>query len=156
MRIVLLVGLPGSGKSTWLKRNDGGGISSDAVRRLLADDETDQSIHVQVFQTVRYLLAQRLAIGRAVTYIDATNLTPEERRPYIEIARAHGCEIEAVWFDVPLAVCQERNLKRDRVVPAEALVKMAAKLVPPTAAEGFTKVTVLSLNTELDAGACAM
>jgi predicted kinase len=156
MRIVVLVGLPGCGKSTWLKRNGGKGISSDAVRRLLADDETDQSIHPQVFQTVRYLLEQRLAIGRPVTYIDATNLTPEERRPYIEIARAHGCEIEAVWFDVPLAVCLERNARRARVVPAEALVKMAAKLVPPAEAEGFDKVSILSLNVLLDAEPRAM
>jgi predicted kinase len=142
MRIVVLAGLPGSGKSTWLTRTGGGGLSSDSVRKLLADDETDQTIHVQVFQTIRYLLEQRLAIGRPVTYIDATNLTPEERRPYIDIARARGCEIEAVFFDVPLDVCLERNARRHRVVPAEALAKMAAKLVPPSVQEGFDKVTV--------------
>ena len=144
MRIVVLAGLPGSGKSSWLERTAGGGISSDAVRKLLADDETDQSIHAQVFQTVRYLLEQRIAIGRPVTYIDATNLTPEERRPYVDIARSRGCEIEAVFFDVPLAVCLERNARRPRVVPPEALEKMAAKLVPPAVSEGFSRVTVLS------------
>src|SRR6516165_12831672 len=101
MRIVVLVGLPGSGKSTYLERIGTAGLSSDAVRKLLADDETDQTIHVRVFQTVRYLLVQRLAIGRPVTYIDATNLTPEERRPYIGIGRSYGCEIEAVFFDTP-------------------------------------------------------
>src|SRR5580765_6667857 len=107
MRIVVLVGLPGSGKSTYLQRAGGGGLSSDAIRKLLADDETDQTIHAQVFQTLRYLLEQRIAIGRAVTFIDATNLTPEERRPYIEIARKYGCEIKAVFFNVPLDVCRE-------------------------------------------------
>ena len=143
MRIVVLVGLPGSGKSTYLERIGTAGLSSDAVRKLLADDETDQTIHVRVFQTVRYLLQQRLEIGRPVTYIDATNLTPEERAPYIEIGRAHGCEVEAVFFDVPLSVCLERNARRHRVVPAEAMTKMAAKLVPPAVEEGFTRVTVV-------------
>jgi predicted kinase len=147
MRIVVLCGLPGSGKSTWLgcklKESGGGALSSDAVRRLLADDETDQTIHVQVFQTIRYLLEQRLAIGRPLTYIDATNLTPEERRPYIDIARAHGCEIEAVFFDVPLDVCLERNARRHRVVPADALANMAARLVPPSLAEGFSDMTII-------------
>jgi len=144
MRIVVLVGLPGSGKSTYLAQRGEEGLSSDAIRRLLADDATDQTIHDRVFQTLRYLLRQRLSIGRPVTYIDATNLTPEERRPYIGIGQSYGCEVEAVFFDVPLEVCRDRNARRNRVVPEDALAKMALKLVPPSAVEGFQRVIVVS------------
>ena len=111
---------------------------------MLADDETDQTVHERVFQTLRYLLRQRLAIRRAVTYIDATNLTPEERAPYIGIGKSYGCEMEAVFFDAPLEVCRERNSRRARVVPEEALEKMAQKLVPPSLAEGFARIAVIT------------
>ena len=113
------------------------------MRQLLADDATDQTIHARVFNCMRYLLRQRLAIGRPVTYVDATHLTPEERKPYIEIARWYGCDVEALFFDVPLEVCMERNRGRARVVPEEAMRVMAAKLVPPSVDEGFSRVTVV-------------
>jgi predicted kinase len=144
LRIVVLVGLPGSGKSTYVEQLGAGALSSDTIRKLLADDETIQTIHDRVFQTLRYLLRHRLALRRPVTYIDATNLTPQERRPYIGIGKAFGCTVEAVYFDVPLTVCRERNRARRRVVPDEALESMAAKLVPPSKEEGFDVVRTIT------------
>jgi predicted kinase len=139
-RIVLLVGLPGSGKSTYVAGKPV--LSSDAIRLLLADSETDQSIHARVFATLRYLLVQRLEIHRPLTYIDATHLTRAERKPYIEIAQQHSAQIEAVYFNVPLEVCIERNKTRTRQVPEDVLTKMSAKLQPPTHEEGFARIEI--------------
>jgi predicted kinase len=138
-KVILTVGLPGSGKSTHLENP----ISSDAIRLQLADDETDQTIHARVFATMRYLLRQRIALNRPVTYIDATNLTRRDRRPFIALARKYGCEIEALFFDIPLAVCKARNASRPRMVPDRVLDQMAAKLVPPSLEEGFSRIEVV-------------
>jgi predicted kinase len=142
LRIVLAVGLPGSGKSTYFERLGAHPISSDAIRLQLADDESDQTIHGPVFATMRHLLQQRIELQRPVTYVDATNLTRRDRRPFIKLARQYGCEIEALYFDVPLDICKARNALRARVVPAHVLDLMAAKLVPPSVEEGFTRVEV--------------
>ena len=134
------MGLPGSGKSTWAAQQGFPILSSDAIRLILAGDAANQSIHKQVFATLRYLLKQRLALARPVTCIDATHLTPWERRPYL---RLPGCRVEAVYFDTPLAVCQARNQARQRVVPAGVIERMAAKMVKPGKAEGFWRVRVI-------------
>jgi predicted kinase len=140
VKIVITVGLPGSGKSTYLARLGVNALSSDEIRRLIADNPEDQTIHRQVFATIRYLLRLRIAIGRAVTYVDATHLTRWERRPYVLLARNFNCKLEALFFDVPVEVCIQRNRRRGHVVPEEAIRKMSGRLQPPTREEGFTKV----------------
>ena len=141
--IVLLIGLPGSGKSTYCRRRHIQPLSTDTLRLWLLDDETDQSQQARIFGLLRMLLRLRLQLGRARTYIDATNLTRQERRPYKLLAKEYGYELCAVFFDVPLEVCLRRNRKRRRVVPEDVMEKMARKLQPPSAEEGFTEITVV-------------
>ena len=140
MKLVITVGLPGSGKSTFLAQLGVNALSSDELRRLLIDNPEDQTINARVFAAIRYLVEQRLQVGRPVTYVDATHLTRWERVPYLELARRYNCELEALFFDVPVEVCIERNKQRNRVVPAEAILKMAGSLEPPSIGEGFTKI----------------
>ena len=141
---MVLVGLPASGKSSWAKQHGVAVISSDEMRFLLADDPTDQSIHVEVFAVVRDLLRRRLELKRPLTFIDATNSTPRERRPYIKLAQMYGASVEAVYFNTPVEVCKARNAGRDRVVPDWAIDLVAERLVAPSVEEGFDAVSVLS------------
>jgi predicted kinase len=141
VRLIITVGLPGSGKSTYLARLGVNAISSDEVRWLIADDPHDQSMNARIFSVVRYLIRQRVAVGRPVTYVDATHLTPWERKPYVKLAQRYGCTLEALFFDVPFEICIARNQARDRVVPEAAIRKMAQQMIPPSVDEGFAEIT---------------
>ena len=138
----MLAGLPGSGKSTWVE-GKAGVLSSDAIRFLLSDDPEDQTIHRRVFGLMREILRHRLELARPVTYIDATNLTEAERRPYIKLSEMCGADIEVVFFDVSPEECKRRNSKRPRMVPDGVIDQMAARLSQPNMKEGFVRVTVL-------------
>ncbi len=144
--VVLAIGLPGSGKTTWYKRRGVTPLSSDMLRSILFDDITEQRYQGLVFSTLRSLLRARLIARMPWNYVDATNLSPHERRQWIKMAKSFGYEVQAVFFDVPLAVCMERNSKRERVVTDEVMQKMAERLRPPTFKEGFEKITVVRVK----------
>ena len=144
--VVLTIGLPGSGKTTWFKRRGVTPLSSDLLRTLLFDDITEQRWSGLVFSTLRSLLRARLIAKMPWNYVDATNLSPHERRQWIKMAKSFGYDVQAVFFDVPLEVCLERNRRRDRVVSEDVMKKMADRLRPPDFKEGFSKITVVRVK----------
>jgi len=144
--VVLAIGLPGSGKSSWFKRHNLAPLSSDMMRTLLFDDVREQRFQDLVFSNLRSMLKARLIAKRPMNYVDATNLTPQERQHWIKLAKDYNYEVHAVFFDVPLEVCIERHQRRDRVVPEDIMRRMAAKLKPPTFDEGFAKITVVRVK----------
>ena len=144
--VVLAIGLPGSGKTTWFKRRGVTPLSSDLLRSILFDDITEQRYQGLVFSTLRSLLRARLIAKMPWNYVDATNLSPHERRQWIKMARSFGYEVQALFFDVPLEVCLERNRRRERSVQEDVMRRMAEKLRPPSFKEGFSKIVVVRVK----------
>jgi predicted kinase len=144
--VVLAIGLPGSGKSSWFKRHNVVPLSSDMVRSLLFDDVREQRFQDLVFSNLRSMLKARLIAKRPMNYVDATNLTPQERQHWIKLAKDYQYEVHAVFFDVPLEVCLERHQRGDRMVPEDVMRRMAAKLKPPAFEEGIAKITVVRVK----------
>jgi predicted kinase len=151
--VVLAIGLPGSGKSSWFKRHDIHPLSSDLLRELLFDDAQEQRFQDLVFSNLRSMLKARLIARRPMNYVDATNLTPHDRSSWIKLAKDYGYDVQGLFFDVPLEVCMERHQRRGHAVPEDIMRKMAAKLKAPTFEEGFSKITVVRVKQkEAEAG----
>ncbi|MEZ5363824.1 MAG: AAA family ATPase [Bryobacterales bacterium] len=140
-RLILAIGLPGAGKSTWFADHGVQPLSSDGMRVLLSDDRGNQTIHMEVFEALRYLVVKRLQLGISATYVDATNLTRMHRGPFLTLAAKYGARAEALWFATPLEVCLRHNAKRERRVPEEVMRAMDAQFEPPSREEGFAHQT---------------
>jgi predicted kinase len=63
------------------------------------------------------------------------------------MSKSFGFEVHAVFFDVPLEVCLQRNSQRERSVSEDVMRKMAEKLRPPVFEEGFEKITVVRVKS---------
>jgi len=148
MCLVVLVGVSGSGKSTFARTHFRSTqvLSSDVCRGLVADDENDQAATPDAFDVLRYIAGKRLAAGR-LTVIDATNVQPRARAGLVELAREHDVLPVAIVLDVPEKVCVARNAERpDRDFGAGVVRRQHTELrrsVGRLAREGFRRVHVL-------------
>lgn len=157
-RLILLIGLPGSGKSTFAnylvnecpKRRL---ISTDAIRALLFGEEAIQGPWGVVFREVGRQFretVQQIQQGDVSEAIyDATNVVRKQRRQAIALARASGfTHITGIWLNVPLWLCLKRNQVRDRQVPEEVIFRMSRRLygAPPAEPEGLDQVIEITLS----------
>ena len=153
--LVVLCGASGSGKSTFARRHfaETEIVSSDRCRALVGDDDTDQSVTAAAFELLHTIVDKRLELGR-LTVVDATNVKPEDRASLVELARRWDVLTTAIVFDLPLALCIERNGDRqDRQTPEHAIKRQHSTLrrtAKRLRKERFTRAYTLGLASELD------
>ncbi|NRQ30962.1 polynucleotide kinase-phosphatase [Nonomuraea sp. NN258] len=113
LSLVVLVGVSGSGKSTFAARHfkPTQVISSDYCRGLVADDVNDQSATPAAFELLHHIVGVRLARG-LFTVVDATNVQYAARKSLIDLARKHDVLADAIVLDAPEEVAIERNNAR--------------------------------------------
>ncbi|MET0325372.1 MAG: polynucleotide kinase-phosphatase [Ilumatobacteraceae bacterium] len=146
--VVALVGVSGSGKSTFAARHflPTEVISSDACRQLVSDDANDQTATEAAFAVLHTIAAKRLEAGR-IAVIDATSVRPDDRRPIVQLAKANHVFAYAIVLDVAPDVCRERNaLRTDRDFGAHVIRNQRSALqrsLKNLRREGFRRVYVL-------------
>jgi protein phosphatase len=156
LSFVILIGPSGSGKSTFARKHflPSEVLSSDACRKMVSNDENDQTVTNEAFAVLHFIARKRLALGR-LTVVDATNVQPEARKPLIELGREHHCLPVAIVFNLPEKVCEERNRGReDRDFGPHVIRQQKSQLrrsIRGIKREGFAHVFIFETPEEVEA-----
>jgi len=136
LEMIIFTGLQGSGKSTYYREHfaDTHALVSKDLLRNNSRPERRQ----------RQLIEEHFRHGRSVV-VDNTNASPDDRAPLIELARNHGARVIAIYFDVPVKTCLERNDAREgkACVPHVGIFATLKRMKRPELAEGFDEVRVV-------------
>src|SRR5712691_11669033 len=155
LSLVVLIGASGSGKSSFARKHFRPTeiLSSDYCRGLVSDDENSQAATKDAFEVLHFIAAKRLAAGKLVV-VDATNVQPESRKPFVEIAREFHCLPVAIVLDLPERVAHDRNKTRsDRDFGPHVIRQQAQQLhrsLRGLQREGFRHVFVLRSFEEVE------
>lgn len=155
MGLIVLVGVSGSGKSTFARTHfkPTEVVSSDFCRGLVADDENDQSATPDAFDVLNYIVGTRLRRG-LLTVVDATNVQQAARASLIRLAKSHDVLVDAIVIDVPESVAVERNTQRpDRDFGSHVVSRQHRNLkrsLKRLNKEGFRRIHVLRGTEQLE------
>lgn len=144
--LIMTIGLPGSGKSTYAKNieitNPDGRTtrpvihSSDALRKELYGDEAIQGDNGKLFNELHVRIKRDLSSGKDVVY-DATCLKKKTRIQFISELKNINCEKYCICFATTFDACLHNNNQRERKVPVDVIKRMQMSFAPPDFNEGF-------------------
>lgn len=132
--VTMMAGLPGAGKDTWLAARRPGlpVVALDAIRGELDVEPTDNQ--GAVIQAAREKCREHLRAGRDFAF-NATNITRQVRRKWIDLFADYSARIELVYLEPPLATILAQNKQRADFVPERVILRLAEKLEPPHVTE---------------------
>lgn len=146
-KLIILCGIPGSGKSTYCKdyverHINTIHLSSDAIRKELYGDENIQGNPGEVFTLMQQRAVKALNNGCDVLY-DATNITRKDRSGIIGVCPKFAkIECHIIW--APIEICIERDAARERTVGKEVIDKMLKRFQAPYYDEGIDEIEVFN------------
>ena len=143
--LYFLVGLPGSGKSTWAKQNLSENtiwVSSDNLREQIYNNINDREHHNEIFSTMKDITRNNLKEGKNVIY-DATNISSKRRMAFLNDIKNINCKKICIYFATSFDECCSNNSKRKNIVPYSAIEKMYKNLQIPMYHEGWNEIHII-------------
>ena len=131
-KLLMLKGLPASGKSTYAKELESKGwarVNKDDIRKEYFPDYTFKDEKEVVYMEDAEIIAE-LREGNDVV-VDDTNFAPKHQQRLEKIAKEEDADFEVLFIDTPLEECIKRNRKRANNVPMEAILNMYRKYIAP-------------------------
>lgn len=142
--LILLVGPPGCGKSTFAKNLNSDDtkvyLSSDLVRKELYGDESCQDSPEIVFETMKERAHTALSNGASVIW-DATNMTRKSRASALSCATTETKKIAVVIF-ATIDKCIKRDGERERTVGKDIIMRMLKNFQFPYYDEGIDEIRI--------------
>lgn len=138
--LIVLGGLPASGKSTYAEMLVESGIFQrvcpDLIRKAFYGDENIQGDGKRVFETAFHDMKEYGCLGENVVF-DATNINANRRKALVKEMRPYFDIIIFKWFSTPYTLCLTRNEERERKVPEKVIERMWENFERPTMREGW-------------------
>lgn len=152
-RLYLMMGVAGSGKSTYAKNILKYGdiyVSRDEIRYSLLTDEDDYfAKENEVIRTFIESIDKSLVMEEYCgdVYADATHLSPKSRAQVLNQLKNKD-KVSVIYLDIPLNIILERNAQREgrALVPENVVRKMYNSIILPTKEEGIEKLIIIDEN----------
>ena len=147
-RLHLMMGVPGSGKTTWCKAHMKDGdryVSRDEVRfSMVSEDEEYFSKEKEVFRKYTAMINTNLKMGYDV-FADATHLNAASRNKLLRNINVTVDGIDIIWLKTSLEESLKRNSQREgrAFVPVSQIRRMNFSIEEPTFEEGFDKIYIV-------------
>lgn len=151
-KLFFTVGLPGSGKSTWVENNkeklNAVVHSSDTIREQLGDIN-DQSKNNLVFEILHKRVKEDLLNGKNVIY-DSTGINRKNRLAFLREIKHISCKKICVLLAMPYEICLKNNAARERKVPENVITRMYKSFDTPWYSEGFDDIQIVWCDYKKD------